>query len=633
MTSLLPRYVSRLDFKSYDDFRENLKILVPENFNFAYDVVDVYAAECPDKCALVWCNDHGEAKTISFKELKKLSDKAANLFQGFGIKKGDTAMLTLKSRWEFWVCMVGLNKLGAISIPSTHMLKAKDFLYRIKKADLKLIVCIGENGVPAEFDAAHREAGEVPLVKALVGSRDLNREGWINFDLELERASETFVRPKGDQATKNDDILLAYFTSGTTGYPKLVKHDQTYPLGHILTANFWQNVEDDGLHYTVADTGWAKCAWGKIFGQWIAGSAVFVYDYDRFDAGRMMDEMGKYGVTTFCAPPTIFRFMIKSDMSRYDFSRLKYAVTAGEPLNPSVYESFLETTGLRLMEGYGQTETVVCISNYPWMEAKPGSMGKPAAGYDILLVGKNDKICEVGEEGEIVIRTDKGKPVGLFTDYHMDPDKTQNTWHDDYYHTGDTAWRDEDGYFWFIGRTDDMIKSSGYRVGPFEVESALMSHPAVLEVAITGVPDPIRGQVVKATVVLTQGFSPSEELKRELQDHVKTVTAPYKYPRIVEFVDELPKTISGKIRRVEIRDKDKPYPVINSLECKACERCVEACPVGVLKMGTELNVRGYNYVLYSGDGCIGCAACYYTCPEPLAIEVHVPQKEKSAQES
>ncbi len=633
MTSLLPRYVSRLDFKSYDDFRENLKILVPENFNFAYDVVDVYAAECPDKRALVWCNDHGEEKSISFKELKTLSDKAANLFQGYGIKKGDTVMLTLKSRWEFWVCMVGLNKLGAIAIPSTHMLKAKDFLYRIKKADLKLIVCIGENGVPSEFDIAHSEAGNISLVKALVGSRDLNREGWINFDLELERASENFVRPTGDQATKNDDILLAYFTSGTTGYPKLVKHDQTYPLGHILTAKFWQNVEDDGLHYTVADTGWAKCAWGKIFGQWLAGSAVFVYDYDRFDAGRMMDEMGKYGVTTFCAPPTIFRFMIKSDMSRYDFSRLKYAVTAGEPLNPSVYESFLETTGLRLMEGYGQTETVVCISNYPWMEAKPGSMGKPAAGYDILLVGKNDKVCEVGEEGEIVIKTDRGKPVGLFTDYHMDPDKTSTTWHDDYYHTGDTAWRDEDGYFWFIGRTDDMIKSSGYRVGPFEVESALMSHPAVLEVAITGVPDAIRGQVVKATIVLTRGFSPSEELKRELQDHVKKVTAPYKYPRIVEFVDELPKTISGKIRRVEIRDKDKPYPVINSLECKACERCVEACPEGVLKMGSELNIRGYNYVVYSGDGCIGCAACYYTCPEPLAIEVHVPQKDKSAQES
>jgi len=412
----------------------------------------------------------------------------------------------------------------------------------------------------------------------------------------------------------------------------MVKHDQTYPLGHILTAKFWQNVEDDGLHYTVADTGWAKCAWGKIFGQWLAGSAVFVYDYDRFDAGRMMDEMGKFGVTTFCAPPTIFRFMIKSDMSRYDFSRLKYAVTAGEPLNPSVYEKFLETTGLRLMEGYGQTETVVCIANYPWMTPKPGSMGKPAPGFDIVLVDKNDKICEVGEEGEIVIKTDKGKPVGLFIDYHLDPDKTKHTWHDDYYHTGDTAWRDEEGYFWFVGRTDDMIKSSGYRVGPFEVESALMSHPAVLEVAITGVPDAIRGQVVKATVVLTKGYAPSEELKKELQEHVKKVTAPYKYPRIVEFVEELPKTISGKIRRVEIRDKDKPYPLINSLECKACERCLLACPVNVLKMSDELNERGYRFAIYTGDGCIGCGACYYTCPEPLAIEVHVPQKEKTEED-
>ena len=633
MSSLLPKFVSRVDFKSYEDFKENLKILVPENFNFAFDVVDAYAAEIPEKRALVWCNDIGEEKTINFRDLKVMSDKAANIFKKYGIKKGDSVMLTLKSRWEFWVCMVGLNKIGAISIPSTHMLKAKDFLYRIKKADLKMIICIGENGVPGEFDAAHKELGNIPLVKALVGDKDLKREGWINFDAELDLASPDFVRPVGDQATKNEDILLGYFTSGTTGYPKMVKHDQTYPLGHILTAKYWQNVEDDGLHYTVADTGWAKCAWGKIYGQWLAGSAVFVYDYDRFDAGKMMDEMGKYGVTTFCAPPTIFRFMIKSDMSRYDFSRLKYAVTAGEPLNPSVYESFLETTGLRLMEGYGQTETVVCISNYPWMTAKPGSMGKPAAGFDIILVGKNNKVCEVGEEGEIVIKTDKGKPIGLFTDYHMDPDKTLNTWHDDYYHTGDTAWRDEDGYFWFIGRTDDMIKSSGYRVGPFEVESALMSHPAVLEVAITGVPDPIRGQVVKATIVITKGYAPSEELKKELQDHVKKVTAPYKYPRIIEFVEELPKTISGKIRRVEIRDKDKPYPLINILECKACGRCLEACPVNVLKMGEELNARGYNFVVYAGDGCIGCAACYYTCPEPLAIEIHVPQKEKAAEES
>ncbi|MDM7935271.1 MAG: AMP-binding protein [Methanothrix sp.] len=620
------RFVSRVDFQSYEDFKENFRIIVPESFNFAYDVVDVYAQQDPQKRALVWCNDHGEEKVITFGEMKLLSDKAANLFKAYGIHKGDTVMLTLKSRWEFWVCMVGLNKIGAISIPSTHMLKSKDFVYRIKKADLKMIVCIAENGVPDEIDAAQRELGGVPLVKALVGSRSLVRDGWINFDAELEEASPDFVRPSGEEATRNGDVLLAYFTSGTTGYPKMVRHDQTYPLGHIITAKYWQNVEDDGLHYTVADTGWAKCAWGKIYGQWIAGSAVFVYDYDRFDAGRMMAEMGRHGVTTFCAPPTIFRFMIKSDMSRYDFSRLKYAVTAGEPLNPSVYERFLETTGLRLMEGFGQTETVVCIANFPWMRPKPGSMGKPAPGFDIVLVDRDDEVCEVGEEGEVVIRTDKGKPVGLFLDYHLDPDKTRNTWHDDYYHTGDTAWKDEDGYFWFVGRTDDMIKTSGYRVGPFEVESALMSHPAVLEVAITGVPDPIRGQVVKATVVLTGGFSPSEELKRELQEHVKMVTAPYKYPRIVEFVDELPKTISGKIRRVEIREKDKPYPVINALECKACERCVEACPVNALRLSEDLNRRGYRYVTYTGDGCIGCGACYYTCPEPLAIEVHIPQK-------
>ncbi|MDQ1283516.1 MAG: acetyl-CoA synthetase, partial [Euryarchaeota archaeon] len=327
MSSLLSRFVSRVDYKSYEDFKENLKIQVPENFNFAYDVVDAYARESPTKRALVWCNDFGEEKVITFKDLKILSDKAANMFLKYGLKKGDTVMLTLKSRWEFWVCMVGLNKVGVISIPSTHMMKAKDFVYRIKKADLKMIVCIAENDVPAEFDAAHKTLGDIPIVKVLVGGIDIKREGWINFDAEMQEASADFVRPTGEQATRNEDILLAYFTSGTTGYPKMVKHDQVYPLGHILTAKYWQNVEDDGLHYTVADSGWAKCAWGKIFGQWVAGTAVFVYDYDRFDAGRMMDEMGKYGVTTFCAPPTIFRFMIKSDMTRYDFSRLKYAVT------------------------------------------------------------------------------------------------------------------------------------------------------------------------------------------------------------------------------------------------------------------------------------------------------------------
>jgi acetyl-CoA synthetase len=630
MATLLPKFLPRVEFESYEDFKENFKINIPENFNFAFDIVDAYAKDYPDKIALVWCNDNNEEKIFTFKELKIQSDKAANLFKKYGITKGDNVMLTLKSRYEFWVCMVALHKLGAIAIPSTHMLKKKDIVYRIKKASLEMIVCIGENGVPDEVEGAHKELSGYSMVKMLVGDKNAQRPGWVNFDKELEESSPNFERPTGKLATTNKDILIAYFTSGTTGNPKMVNHDQLYPLGHILTAKYWQNVGDDGLHYTVADSGWAKCAWGKIYGQWIAGSAVFVYDYDRFDAGRMMEMLSKYKVTTFCAPPTIYRFMIKGDMSKYDFSSVNYAVTAGEPLNPTVYDKFLETTGLRLMEGFGQTETVVTIANYPWMDPKPGSMGKPAPYYDVLLIGKNDKVCDVGEEGEIVIKIDnENKPVGLFVDYHLDPDKVRNTWHDGYYHTGDTAWMDEDGFLWFVGRTDDMIKSSGYRVGPFEVESALMSHPAVLECAITGVPDAVRGQVVKATIVLTKDYKPSDELKKELQDHVKKVTAPYKYPRIIEFVDELPKTISGKIKRVDIRQKDKPYPVINTIECKACERCILACPANVLSMSDKLNERGYHYAVYSGDGCIGCGNCYYTCPEPLAIEVHIPSKEKA----
>jgi len=555
MTSLLSQFVSKTDFESYEDFQENFKILVPENFNFAYDVVDAYARDSPEKIAMVWCDDNGEERIFTFKDLKYYSDKAANFFANYGIVKGDYVMLTLKSRCEFWYCILGLHKLGAIAVPATHMLKTRDIVYRIEKAGLKMIVSILEDGVPEQVDEAHSQSGNIPLKKVVVGEK--NREGWIDFRKELEEASSDFERPAGEAATTNNDISLVYFSSGTAGFPKMVEHNFTYPLGHIFTAKYWQNVEDDGLHYTVADSGWGKCVWGKIYGQWIAGCAVFVYDYDRFEARNMLEKASKFGVTTFCAPPTIYRFLIKEDLTKYNFGTLKYAVVAGEPLNPEVFNRFLKFTGIKLMEGFGQTETVVAIANFPWMEPKPGSIGKPTPGYKIELMDRDGRLCEVGEEGEIVINTKEGKPVGLFAHYGKDREKTEETWHDGYYHTGDMAWMDEDGYLWFVGRADDIIKTSGYKVGPFEVESALIQHPAVLECAITGVPDLERGQVIKATVVLTKGYIPGEALRKELQEHVKKVTAPYKYPRIMEFVDELPKTISGKIRRVEIREKDK----------------------------------------------------------------------------
>jgi acetyl-CoA synthetase len=553
MSCLLNRFVNRTEFDSYEDFQTNLSINIPDNFNFAYDVVDVYAAEQPDKRALVWCDDHGNDRSFTFGELKYYSDKTANLFRSCGIKKGDHVMLILKGRYEFWFCLLGLHKLGAIATPATHMLTAKDIKYRVEVASIPMIVSLADDGLVEHIEEGQRQTGDKVRHKLLLGEP---RDGWIDFKNELEKASDVFQRPEGNEATCNDDICLAYFSSGTTGYPKLIHHDMVYPLGHILTAKYWQNNMDDGLHYTVADTGWAKVVWGKIYGQWLCGSAVFVYDYDKFNAASMAAMAARYGVTTFCAPPTIYRFLIKEDLSQYDFSGLKYCVVAGEPLNPEVYERFLKYTGLKLMEAYGQTELVVTIATWPWMDPKPGSMGKPCPLYDIALLNADGQPCDVGEEGEIVINTKTGKPLGLFPGYYRDEAKTTEVWYDGYYHTGDMAWQDEDGYYWFVGRADDVIKSSGYRIGPFEVESALMEHPAVLECAITGVPDPDRGQVVKATVVLTKNYTAGDALKEELQDHVKNVTAPYKYPRIIEFVPELPKTISGKIRRVEIREKD-----------------------------------------------------------------------------
>ncbi|HPT87503.1 MAG TPA: AMP-binding protein [Bacillota bacterium] len=549
---MLEKYVN-LNYSSYEDFKQNFEVKVPENFNFAYDVVDEWARISPNKVAMVWCDDQGNEAKFTFGDMKYYSDKAANFFRSVGIKKGDPVMLILKRRYEFWFCIIALHKIGAVCIPATHLLKKKDLTYRIDAASIKMIVACAGDEVVEHIDEAQQECPVLTL-KALVGGE---REGWINFDKALQEASDVFEKPTGSEMTTNDDMMLLYFTSGTTGYPKMVQHNFTYPLGHILTAKFWQCVREDKLHLTVSETGWAKSVWGKLYGQWLAGAVVFVYDFNKFVPKDLLKMIEKYRISTFCAPPTIYRYLIKEDFSQYDLSSLEYCVVAGEPLNPEVYNQFYKLTGLKLREGYGQTELTVTLATYPWMEPKPGSMGRPSPGYDVDIVDENGRSCEVGEIGEIVVRTDNKKPVGIFDGYYRDPERTKNVWHDGLYHTGDTAWKDEDGYFWFVGRTDDVIKSSGYRIGPFEVESALMEHPAVLECAVTAVPDEVRGQVVKATIVLTSKYSPSEELKVELQEHVKRVTAPYKYPRIIEFVDELPKTISGKIRRVEIRDKDR----------------------------------------------------------------------------
>ena len=549
---MLKNYVP-VDFGSFDDFQARYKVSVPENFNFAYDIVDRWAEEEPNRQALVWCDEKGAERSFTFSELKEYSDRAANFFRSAGIKKGDAVMLILKRRYEFWFCILALHKMGAICIPATHLLTAKDIIYRNNAADIKMIVAVPEEKVLTSVEESLASSPSLST-KAVIGG--VERPGWLDFDREIDNASPAFPRPTGPDAPKNDDILLLYFTSGTTGYPKMVRHNYTYPLGHILTAKYWQNVRDGGLHFTIADTGWAKAAWGKIYGQWIAGSAVFAYEFDRFVPQDLLKILEKYRVTTFCAPPTVYRYLIKEDLSQYNLENLEYCVVAGEPLNPEVYHQFLKKTGIGLMEGYGQTEMTVAVGTFPWMEPKPGSMGKPVPGYDIDIVAENGRSCDVGEVGQIVVRTDKGNPVGMFEEYYRDPELTHRVWHDGIYQTGDTAWKDEDGYYWFVGRTDDMIKSSGYRIGPFEVESALLEHPAVLECAVTGIPDEMRGQVVKATVVLAGGYSPGPELELELQEHVKKVTAPYKYPRIIEFVSELPKTISGKIRRVEIRQKD-----------------------------------------------------------------------------
>ncbi|KAF0182231.1 MAG: acetyl-CoA synthetase [Nitrospirae bacterium] len=549
---MLDQFLSKTTFRSYEEFIEQFEIHVPEQFNFAFDVVDVIASQEPDRRALVWCNDAGDYASFTFEQMRDFSNRAANVLSGLGIRKGDPVMLILRRRYEFWFLLLALHKIGAIAIPATHLLSERDIAYRNNAADIKMIISVAGDGIAEQVDASQAASPSLAL-KAVVGG---TRAGWIDFNAEAAKASARFGKPSGAAASHNSDPMLLYFTSGTTGMPKMVLHDFTYPLGHILTAKYWQNVQDGGLHLTVADTGWAKAVWGKIYGQWIAGASVFVYDYDTFHPGRLLGVIEKYGITSFCAPPTIYRFLVRENMSRCRLEHLKYCVVAGEPLNPEVYNRFLEQTGIRLMEGYGQTELTVAVATWPWIEPKPGSMGQPSPWYDVDLLDENGKSCGPGEEGQIVIRTERRKPVGMFAGYYREPERTQLVWHDDIYYTGDMAWRDEDGYYWFVGRADDLIKSAGYRIGPFEVESALIEHPAVLECAVTGVPDAARGQAVKASVVLTGGYTAGDALAKELQDHVRKVTAPYKCPRFIEFVGELPKTISGKIRRVEIREQD-----------------------------------------------------------------------------
>ena len=550
---LLERYLPRIEFNSYNDFKDNFKITIPDNFNFAFDVVDEQAVLTPGKIAMVWCNDKGAETIFTFEQMKYYSDKAANFFLSAGIRKGDSVMLILKRRYEFWFCTLALNKIGAITIPATHLLTTKDIVYRNNAADIKMIVCVNEETIIQRIEESENLSPSLKLKVAI----EEDHKGWLNFTTGMNNSSENFSRPAKDVSPCNEDSMLLYFTSGTTGMPKMVSHNYIYPLGHILTAKYWQNVKNDGLHFTIADTGWAKSAWGKIYGQWLSGSAVMTYDYDVFVPKDILNVIAKHKVNTFCAPPTIYRYLIKEDFAGIDLSHLKYCVVAGEPLNPEIFKQFLDLTGIKLMEGYGQTECTVAIATYPWMAPKPGSMGKPTPGYNIEIVDEKGNPCEAGIEGEIIFRTHKSKPLGMFNGYYRDEDLTRNVWSDGIYKTGDMAWCDEDGYFWFIGRSDDVIKSSGYRIGPFEVESALLEHPAVLECAITAVPDPDRGQIVKATVVVAKNYQPGDELAKELQEHVKKVTAPYKYPRIVEFVKELPKTISGKIRRVQIREEDK----------------------------------------------------------------------------
>ncbi len=546
-------FVDYTEGDTYDKLKANFKIRVPENFNFSYDIVDRYAKEAPDKRAIVWCNDENEEHIYNFKQISEDSQKAANFLAKHDIKKGDVVMLILRRRYEFWWLILALHRIGAICVPATNQLLPEDIAYRTNAAQVKMIISFDDGNILERIDKALPDSPSVKSVVNVSGTRN----GWIDFHAEFDSMPAVYERPQGEFATHNHDPMLMYFTSGTSGYPKMVIHDFTYPLAHIVTAKFWQNVIDDGLHLSVAETGWGKAVWGKLYGQWIAGSAVFVYDMLSFTPDLFFKHLSHYKVTTFCAPPTAYRFLIRQNIKQYDLSSLKYCVTAGEALNSEVYNKFYEKTGIRMFEAYGQTESTVLAGNFPGMEPKPGSMGKPAPGYDLEIVRPNGTKCDPLETGSLVVHLDKNKPVGLMLGYYKNEEQTKKALGGTYYDTGDTAYYDDDGYIWFVGRNDDIIKSTGFRISPFEVESVLQQHPSVLECAVTGISDPKRGQIVKATVVLNKNYVTDKNLDVELKTFARTHLALYKIPRVIEFVEELPKTISGKIRRVEIRENDE----------------------------------------------------------------------------
>ena len=596
MDQILKKYCPRIDFESYEDFLENFRIEAPEGFNFSYDVVDEWARLDPEKRALVWCDDTGDELTLSFSQVARLTDKLASAFTARGIRKGSVVMLLLRQRWEFWIIACALWKVGAIMAPGTIMLTTKDLIYRAESSGAEAIISLDDDYVLAQVDAARpdipnvrdyivvgrasdggrtaaRVSAEQCVARMLASAADedsaaadatddealsvAGRPGWLDFDGLLTAGSHVWTRLPG-ATTTNDDTLALYFTSGTTGPAKMVRQDMVYPLGHIITARYWHQVKEDTLHCSVSDSGWAKFGWGKLYGQWICGAAVFAYDTLKFSPTELMQKLQDYRVRTFCVPPTMYRFMLQEDVASYDLSSVEVFTTAGEPLNADVNLRWKALTGKEIREGFGQTETVVFIANWPWIEPRPGSLGKPAPLYGVKLLLEDGTEAEDGQEGAICVTGLKqGFPPGLFTGYYKNPEKTAEALGSDVYNTGDMAWRDPDGYYTFVGRNDDVIKCSGYRIGPFEVESALVSHPAVVESAVTAFPDPVRGLVVKASIILARGYEPSPELARELQEHVKKTTAPYKYPRVIDFVDDLPKTVSGKIKRAEIRDRDQ----------------------------------------------------------------------------